>query len=155
VSLEDQVPKFTVFESDVVVPAQRLAAPVIDAGVFPTVTVKVAEHGVPILYVIVVVPYDTAVTTPVPASTVATVGSALDHAPPIVALDKAVVAPGPHISAPPVIAAGVASTVSIFVTYGVQPVLYVTLTVPAATPVSRPDALPIVATAPLLVVQTP
>lgn len=78
----------------------------------------------------------------------------LVHAPPTEVLLKVVVVPGQAVSTP-VIAAGNGFTVCILVP--IQPVgnVYVIVGVPAKTPVTIPDEVPIVASAGLLLLHTP
>ena len=90
-------------------------------------------------------PAATPVTTPVEASTVATVASDDVHVPPVVADANCVVKPE-HTFVAPVIAATVGNglTVTVVDTDEVQPLplvtVYVMVVVPAATPVTTPFA---------------
>ena len=101
----------------------------------------------------VAVPLDTPVTTPVDEPTRATVPSLVLHVPPGVASVSAVVAPT-HTLVTPEIAAGSGCTVT--VTLAVQPngSVYVMSSVPKNWPVTMPDEEPTVAL-PLLAVQIP
>jgi len=100
----------------------------------------------------VAVPPDTPVTTPVVASTDAREGELLLHVPPVVALDRAVVAATQIGDVPPVIAEGGAETVNNTVEVPDGPV-NVIVAVPAAWPVTTavaPETTATVATAVLL-----
>ena len=96
--------------SAVVDPAHTSVVPLIAAttGIAFTVTVVVTELTHPFafvtVYVIVVLPADTPVTTPVEALIVAVAVFALVHTPPVVVLASVVVAPS-HTDVVPVIAA--------------------------------------------------
>jgi hypothetical protein len=96
------------------------------------------------MYDILVVPVDKPATTPVPTTTSATPGKALDHVPPAVVEIKGVVAPT-HTALLPVIAAGVAFIVTTTFVLHAPAVIYVTLAVPADTPVSNPVVNPTLA----------
>jgi hypothetical protein len=99
----------------IALPIHTFAGPAIVAGVVLTETTAVVMQPLPIVYVIVVVPGATPVTTPVPALTVATDVLLLVHETAVaVALLRFVVEPG-HMASVPVIADGDAFTVTTFV----------------------------------------
>ena len=102
----------------------------------------------------VATPAETPVTMPLAKPTVATAVLLLCHVPPVVASCSVAVEPA-HTAAVPVIAETVALTVSRKV--ATQPVLrlYFIVVVPADTPVTVPEAEPMVATAVLVLLQVP
>src|SRR5665647_2384158 len=104
------------------------------AGNGLTVTVAVTKHPVGKVYDITDVPPDTPVTTPVPATTVATAGVALLHVPPAVASANVVVKPT-HTFVVPVITAGKGLTVTVVVTKHPVGKVYDITEVPPDTPV--------------------
>ena len=138
----------------VVKPAHTLAVPVIDDGNGLTVTTLVAIQPVAREYVIVDVPANTPVTTPVEISIVAIPVLPLVHAPPPVASLKAVVKPA-HTVLVPVMGDGNGLTVTTLV--AIQPVarVYVIADVPEDNPVTTPVEKPIVAIPVLPLVQVP
>jgi len=85
-----QVPPATGCVNVVVAPAHTIAEPPIVAVLVFTVTLVIAKH-VPILYVILTVPADIPVTTPVEELTVALAELAVLHVPPAVVLLRTVV----------------------------------------------------------------
>jgi hypothetical protein len=141
-------------------PTQIVLAPVMDTtGNALTVTAAVGAETQPVVELVnvkVAVPTDTAVTTPVRASTVATAGVLLTHVPPVLG-DKVVVAPIHMLLAPVIFTAGVGFTVTDGVEADIQPedvAVKLNATDPALTPVTTP-ALVIVAIAGLLLDQVP
>ena len=100
-------------------------------------------------------PCATPVTAPFELPTVAIETSLLLHVPPVVVLDKVVVAPE-HIADAPVIETGVAYTVTGNVAF-TQPLLnvYVTVVLPVATGDRIPEDAPMVATEVLLLLHAP
>ena len=116
------VPYADAFVHVVVAPVHKLVAPVIEEGINDSVTVATATQGAPIAYDIVVVPAETAVTTPVVEFTVATPVLLLTHVPPATEL-LSVVVPPLHIPSVPVIGDGPAFTVSTLVAGVPQPVV--------------------------------
>ena len=98
-----------------------------------TVTVIVAASGQavpPTVYVISAVPAKTPVTTPVEASTVATLASLVVHSPPVVPSEEIVVVPPGAIVCVPVKVPAVGfSTVAITSSVPVQPDAFVTVNV--------------------------
>ena len=93
---------------------QNASLPVIGAGNACTVTTTGFAQPVAIkVYEIVVVPTDTLVTRP-PALMLATPGLVLLHKPPVLSVDSSVVLPI-HTPRLPVVAAGSAFTVMVFV----------------------------------------
>lgn len=84
------------------------------------------------------------VTTPVPLTDASTL--AVLHMPPVVASESAVVAPPAQTLVVPVISAGNVVTVTTAVATQPDPMEYVMTAVPAARPLTSPDAEPIVAT---------
>lgn len=104
----------------------------------------------PSAYVIVVAPAATPVTVPVTEPTVATATVLLLHTPPVVA-ELSVVADPAHTLVVPVIAAGIALTVTVVVVLQPDVSVKVIEVVPAETPVTIPELL-IVATAGVLLV---
>ena len=108
------VPPGVVLDNVVVRPTHTSAIPSIGAGRPLIVTTMEALQPVPIAYVMATVPAEAPVTTPEVASTVATVISLLDHAPPLIALLRVVVSPT-HVTGVPLIAPGVGFTVSVTV----------------------------------------
>jgi hypothetical protein len=145
------VPPVEGFVNAVVAPVHTLLLPLITPGAAFTVTTVVAEHD-PTAYVIVVVPADTAETTPV-LLTVATAVLPLLHEPPDVELVRFAVAPT-HNVVDPLIADGAAFTVIAFVAAQPVPVEYVIVATPALTPPTIPVA-PTDATAVLLLLHVP
>src|SRR5690348_4896187 len=107
----------------------------------------------------VTAPAATPVTKPVDASMVATVASLLPNVPPDVAPTKVVVEPTHTAGAPEIDASGSAFTVIEAVPELLQPfmsvTLYVIVTPPAATPVTRPVVASIVATVASLLPKVP
>jgi hypothetical protein len=87
-------------------PIQTSVVPEIAVGSGLTVTLVVMRQDGDNSYVIIVVPEETPVTTPVPEPTVAIPGLELDHAPNAVASEK-VVLELIHVAGTPVIGAGV------------------------------------------------
>jgi hypothetical protein len=123
-------------------PRHTASVPVILPGNGLTVTTEVVEHPAGDVYVINAVPAFTPVTTP-PVPTVAIVKLPLLHVPPAGAELKDVVAPS-HTAKVPVISDGNGSTVITAVALHPDVVVYVTVAVPAATPVIIPVAEPMV-----------
>jgi hypothetical protein len=123
-------------------------SPAFTAAVTVTVLVAVASSHPPLpatVYVIVVLPAPTGVTTPVDAFMVATASSLLLHVPPAEVLLNVVV-PFEQIACVPlnVPATGAAVTVTVLVAVSLlQPPLpatmYLIVVVPAATPVTSPE----------------
>ena len=99
------------------------------------------------------VPADIPVTNPQGAQTFATVVSELVHMPPGMTSVKIILLPTPTF-VPPVIAAGVAFTVTTVVT-ALPYTIYVITEVPAASPLTVPVDEPTIATAVLLLLQVP
>jgi hypothetical protein len=97
--------------NDAVLPAHIAIGPAIAAGVAPVVTVIELKQPVAEVYVILVVPALTPVTSPVPASTVAFDVLLLVHVPPAGEELNAVAAPA-HTCASPPIADGISFTVT-------------------------------------------
>jgi hypothetical protein len=161
-----QTPFAVAFASAVVEPAHTSVVPLIAAtcGIAFTVTTVDTDDVHPFalvtVYVIVVVPAATPVTTPVEALIVAVAVLAVDHTPPVVVLESVVVAPS-HTDVVPVIAAttGKLLIVTVVVTALVHPFefvyVYVIVAVPAVTPVTFPVIELTVATAAFDVVHTP
>ena len=85
---------------------------------------------------------------------VATAVLLLLHAPPASALASVVVVPG-HALSVPVIAGGAELTVMVVAAEQPPADMKLTIEVPAVTPVTTPEAEPMVATAALLLVQVP
>ena len=115
-------------------PTHTFIVPVITAGKGLTVTVVVTKHPVGKVYDITEVPPDTPVTTPVPATTVATAGVALLHVPPAVA-SASVVVEAWHTVVVPVMTAGNGLTVTangLEAMLVPQPLVAVTVTFPLA-----------------------
>lgn len=104
------VPPVTASLKMIVKPWQTLAAPVIAEGVGRTVTVVIVMH--PFVYVITAVPGAMPETMPVVAPIVAVPVLLLLHVPPVVALLSVVMAVPMHTTVLPVIAAGLAPTVT-------------------------------------------
>jgi hypothetical protein len=100
--------------------------PAVVTGKAFTVTVEVAIQPVGKVYVIIDVPEDTPVTTPVPATTVATAGVALLQVPPAVASLSVVVDPAQTLVVP-VIAAGNGFTTTVVAAGLTHPLLLVTV----------------------------
>ena len=88
-----QVPPVVPSVNVIVVPAQNAVEEEIADGVVLTVIIVVTAHPVPSEYVIVDVPDNTPVTTPVLLTTVATVVVPLDQVPPLVPSVKVIVEP--------------------------------------------------------------
>ena len=130
-------------ESDKIVvrPKQTLLMPLTATGSGFTVTPTVAIQPVGKVYVIIAVPASAPPTVPVPTPTTATEISLLDQTPPAVISVSAIVNPAQTFVVP-VMAAGSAYTVTIVLAR--QPVgkVYVTIAVPAETPVTTPELLP-------------
>ena len=107
-------------------------------------------------YVIMAVPADTPVTTPLVNPTVATAGSPLVQRPVGVGSDTVIVPPT-HITVGPVIGAGDGLTVTVVNTVrpGPVPIEYVITAVPGVTPHTSPVEDPIVATAGLVLLHVP
>jgi hypothetical protein len=146
-------------------PLQIVASfPATTTGIAFTVIEEFTDEEHPLLsvtvYVNVVEPAATPVTTPVEALIVAVAVLAVDHTPPVVVLESVVVAPS-HTDVVPVIAAttGKLLIVTVVVTALVHPFefvyVYVIVAVPAVTPVTFPVIELTVATAALDVVHTP
>ena len=93
VLLEDHVPPVVASVNVAVKPWQTSVAPAIAAGNGLTVTGAFEEHPAAVIYVIVAVPPDIPVTTPVVAPIDATIALLLLHVPPPIELDNAVVLP--------------------------------------------------------------
>jgi hypothetical protein len=147
-----QVPPATVLARVVVRPAQTLAVPVMAAGIWFTVTTVVALQPADVR-VMIVVPAATPVTTPVLEFTVATLVVPLLHTPLEMSLSDVVDVS--HTLVVPVIAPGAAFMVIAFVTTQPDPVVYVIVAAPAATPVAEPVELFIIATSVLLELHVP
>jgi len=98
-----------------VAPAQTGADPEMGEGVAFTVTIEVTEHPVLSAYVIIEVPEDTPVTTPLLLITVATDVLPLAQVPPVVR-SPSVIVEATHTGVEPVIATGVILTVTMAVT---------------------------------------
>jgi len=143
-----QVPPVMVSVHVVVRPIHTVAAPVITDGIGVTVTVAVEKQPVGMVKLIIAVPPEIPVTTPVVGFTVATEVVLLLHVPGSGGgiVDKGVVAPA-HIDSVPVIAGatGRGLTVTIATTLHV-PATYVTMLVPTDIPVTIPEEEPIVTT---------
>ena len=140
----DQLPPVVAFDRVVVAPMVTKGALVIAAGDALMVIVVVLMHPLPSEYVMVAVPGDIPVTTPVAESTVAFAGLLVDQMPPGVAWLSAVVAPTQTLSVP-FMAAVAAFTVTCVILEQPAPIAYVTLVVPTATPVTMPVEMPTVA----------
>ena len=153
-------PPGVVLDSVVDEPLQRASVPVTGATAVGALTVTTvvaapAPQTFVTVYEMVLVPLVAPVTTPVELPTVATAGTVLLHTPPGVALLSVPGVPMQMIPLPVIGAGtGVAFTVTTAVT-GPEATLYVIVVVPAETPVTIPDADPIVATAGVLDVQVP
>ena len=104
------VPPATVLESVVVNPTQTLLVPVMDAGIGLTVTLVTEVQPAGNVYVMVAIPALMPEITPEPTPAVAIAVLLLDHAPPLVASARMVVAPTQTVAVP-VIAAGIGLTV--------------------------------------------
>ena len=113
-----QVPPVVADVRLVVLPAQTVSVPPIAAGVATTETVAVVRHP-PAVYVTGVVPTATPVTIPEVLPTVALVVKVTAHVPPVGVDDNEDVFPT-HTTSEPVIAVGVAFTVTSLV--AAQPV---------------------------------
>jgi hypothetical protein len=105
------VPPLTLLVRDVAEPAQTVSVPAIAAGAAFTVTTFVRMHPENSKYVIVAVPEDTPVTTPLVSPTVAIESLPLIQLPPVVVFVKVVVAPEHTVAVPPIVP-GRASTVT-------------------------------------------
>jgi hypothetical protein len=128
------VPPTIALASRVWLPAHTVSVPVIAAGIAFTVIGSNALQPVGITYDIVTAAAATPVTMPV-ALTVAFVVLLLIQLPPVVVVLNAVVAPT-HTIGVPVIAAGVALTVTTLVVMHALLPRYVIVAVPAAMPVT-------------------
>jgi len=105
------VPPDVVLLSEVVNPSHTKGVPVLAVGAGLTVTTVVAEQPVPAVYVIVAVPPETPVTTPVPEATVAMPVLVVVHVPGPLASLSVVVNDG-QTSVVPVMLEGSATTVT-------------------------------------------
>jgi len=109
--LEDHVPPMDGFESVITLPAQTLSGPIDAVDGSTTVTVFVLlQPTEPTVYVMVVVPSETPVTTPVEEPIVATDGVLLAHVPVPPAVN--VIVPTLHTTSGPVIGLGRLLTVN-------------------------------------------
>ena len=113
-SLLLHVPPAVALANVLVPPAQVLSVPEMASGADVMVSVLEARQPVGNVYTIVTVPGATPVTTPVDASTIAILVLVLVHTPPVVALENVVVRAS-HNVLTPVIAAGTAFTVMVFI----------------------------------------
>jgi hypothetical protein len=129
------------------------AVPVIVPGNANTVTTVVTRQPVLNVYDTAAVPAILPSTSPVDPVTV-TFGDGLDHVPPAVMLFSVVVCPT-HIVPVPVIAAGSGLIVATVVSEQVVGSVYVSVVVPASTPPSIPEVLPIVPLAGVLLSHVP
>jgi hypothetical protein len=147
-----QVPPPVASVSVVVRPTQTLFEPTIPTGCGLTNIDLVAVQPAGSVYIILVDPAVTPVTTPVPATTDAVPGAALLQVPPVTALANVVARPAQTLLAP-VIAGGVGLTTNGAET--AQPVgnVNVMFREPAAIPVTIPVAAPTVAKVGLLLLQ--
>ena len=128
--------------------------PAIAAGNAETEMVEVVAQPLLIVYVIVVVPGATPVTTPELRIVATPVLPDVQDKPPVVASVKVAVAPVQSIVAP-VIASGKGLTVIVVVAIQAAPNVYVTVTEPAAAPVKIPLTESIVPAAVLLLLHVP
>jgi hypothetical protein len=129
------------------------AVPVIVPGNANTVTTVVIRQPVLSVYDTVAVPAMLPSISPVAPVTV-TLGDGLDHVPPAVVLLSVVVCPT-HIVPTPVMAAGSGLMVATVVSEHVVGSVYVSVVVPASTPPSIPEVLPIVPLAGVLLSHVP
>ncbi len=104
------VPPEAALVSVVFEPTQTVPSPVIAGGAGVTVTTVVRMHELETVYVIVVVPIETGVTTPVD-EIVATEGVPADHVPPV-GVEERVMVPAGHRANVPLIVAGKLFTVT-------------------------------------------
>src|ERR1043165_8763955 len=149
------VPPIVALLSVRVPPTHTLKVPVIAAGNGDTVTTAVVKHPVAgIVYVMVVVPTAPPVANPVPERMVATPVVLLIHTPPEVVLLRVATVPG-HSVIVPVMAAGSGFPVAVLVVEHPVTVVYESTAVPAATPVTFPDALATVAIAVFALLHVP
>ncbi len=123
-------------------------------GVGLTVIAFVRIQPVDPVYVIVAVPAEIPVTTPVVLPTVATPGALLVHVPPGVASVNVIVEPT-HTADGPAITAGNAFTVITLVVEQPPPNEYVIVTIPGFTPVTIPVKDPTVAIVSELLLHVP
>ena len=132
----------------VVVPTQATAVPDTAAGSGLTVSVAVRVQPVAIVYVIIEVPVDTAVTTPDDEPIVATEVVPLAQVPAAGVLDNEVALPSQTVKEP-VIEVGNGFTVIVVVVR--QPVgsVYVTTAIPEEMPVTTPVVEPTETTEPV------
>jgi hypothetical protein len=141
--------------SVVVPPSHTCKVPVIGNGTGFTVATAVLKQPVPSVYVIVVVPLEIPVSTPVVTSIVPTAGVVLAHVPPGVVV-VSVVVPFTHTCKEPPILAGNAYTVTVALDVHVVGRVYTIVAVPVPlTPVTTPVPAPTVATLALVLVQPP
>lgn len=148
------VPPVVVLASEVVVPTQPVADPVIAAGSAFTVTSVITVQPVVVVYVIADVPAATPVTIPVEVVIVALAVLPELHVPPEGVLESVVAAPT-HTVAVPAIAVGSAFTVTMRVSTHPVPVVYVIVAVPALMPATAPSVAPTVAVVASLLLHVP
>jgi hypothetical protein len=129
-----------------VLPTHTCDAPVIAAGVVPTVTTAVTVQPVPSEYVIVDTPGATPVISPVSEPAVAIKVLLLVHVPPPTVLPNVVVCPT-QVRRMPVIIPGALFTVTRRVAVQPDVPVKVISDVPGAMPVTTPDVSPAVAIA--------
>jgi hypothetical protein len=109
-------PPDVICDREMVLPVQTAAEPTIDAGAGLTVTLATASQPVAgITYLIVVIPLDTPVTSPVEAPTVAIDVLTLNQVPPLVTDEKLTLLPAQILNELLVIGEGVGCTVTITV----------------------------------------
>jgi hypothetical protein len=146
-------PPVVPLKSVVWLPTQTAAVPVMTAGTGLTVTTVVDMQPVPSMYVIIDVPPETPVTTPV-EEPIAALPLLLLQVPPDEVLLRVVVSPAQTTVVPDIVA-GNGFTVTVVTMMQPVPRVYVIAAVPNEAPVATPDDEPIVTFALLLLHMPP